>query len=215
MTAICPSVIHLCFVRFTRIDAVGEPIAGPNNVYVSDKPISLSITPDVLAGEVKDQKSGCDALIMTYRGQDIVKRYNLELMQGVLSPGLEEMLTGGEVILDGDDPIGVDFQSPCGSQQPYLVTEAWQDLYDCDRIPSVPFQYRRWTFPSSRWIRGEETAQNDVSLPKYTGFSVGNQNWGIGIFGDRTVPVGAAGQWIYDNELPTAACGYQSQDITE
>lgn len=214
MAAECPSAIHLCYVRVTRVDAVGTPIAGPNNVYVSDAPVMLNITPDILAGESKDLKGGCDQLLATYRGQDITKRFNLELDTGVISPALEEMLCGGTVVLSSTDPIGVNFPAPCGTQQPYVAFEAWQDLWDCDHQPSDPYPYRRWVFPSSRWVRGAETAQNDFSQPKFTGFSVANPNWGTGIFGDLTEAVGANGQWIYDTVLPTAACGYQTQSIT-
>ncbi len=215
MTAICPSVIHLCRVRFTRIDEFGDPVAGPNNVYVSDKPMVLTMTPDILTGETKDLKSGCDALIATYRGQDIPKRTNLELDLGNISPGLEEMLTGGSIVTNsGEDPIGVNLREACDTQSPYVVTEAWQDLYECDRVPSAPYHYRHWTFPSSRWVKGPETAQNDFGQPKYTGFTVGNASWGVGIFGDLDSPVGPAGQWVYTNTIPVAACDYITQAIT-
>lgn len=221
MAAVCPSVIHLCFVRFTRISTVGEPTPGPNNVYVIDKPITLTVTPDVLAGEVKDQKSGCDTLIMTYRGQDIVKRQNLELDIGTAEPGLEEMLTGGEVLLNAtSEAIGVSFPEPCNFQTPSVVMEAWQDLWDCDHQPSDPYPYRRIVLPGTRWVRGAETEQNDFTLPKFTGYSFGNPNWGIGIFDDYPIgpggreAIGPQGGWFFDTVLPTADCGYQSQALT-
>jgi hypothetical protein len=221
MADFCPAVIHLCYVRFTRISSVGVVTPGPNNVYVIDTPITLTTTPDVLAGEVKDQKSGCDKLIMTYRGQDIVKRENLELDIGQLHPGLEEMLTGGSVILDAEsDPIGVNFPEPCGTFQPSVVLEAWQDLWLCDHQPSSPYQYRRLVLPGTRWIRGAETEQNDFTLPKFTGYSFGNPNWGIGIYGDYPIgpdgeeAIGPQGGWFFDNTLPTAACGFQTQALT-
>lgn len=215
MSAVCASTIHFCFFRVTRVDAVGNPIAGPNNVYVTDKPMMLTITPDILAGEVKDLKGGCDQLIATYRGQDILKRFNLELDLGVLEPGIEEMLTGAAAILDsGSDPIGVQFTAPCGTQQPFVAIEGWQDLYDCDHQPSAPYPYRRWLFPSSRWQRGAETLQNDFTQPKFTGFSLGNPNWGLGIYGDQPVSAEPNGAWFYDTLLPTAACGYQSHAIS-
>lgn len=213
MTAVCVSAIHLCFIRVTRLDSTGTPVAGPNNVVVNDKPMMLTVTPDVLAGEVKDLKGGCDQLIATYRGQDILKRFNLELDTGVLDPALEEILTGGSIITATTDPIGINFQAPCGSQQPFSAFEAWQDLYDCDHQPSTPYKYRRWVWPATRWQRGAETLQNDFDQPKFTGFSVGNPNWGDGIFHDGQ-PVESTGGWFYDNNLPTAACGYQSHSIT-
>lgn len=215
MTAFCPQVIHLCYVRATRLSSVGEPVAGPNNVVVDDDPMMLTLTPDILAGETKDLKNGCDNLTATYRGQDIPKRMNLELDVLKLSPAFEELMTGGEVVSNSnDDPIGVNLRVGCGTQSPFVAFEAWQDLWDCDHQPSDPYRYRRWIFPSSRWVRGAETAQNDFGQPKFSGFSVGNTNWGLGIFDDLSEPVGQAGQWVFDNVLPTAACGYQSHAIT-
>jgi hypothetical protein len=216
MAAVCPSAIHLCFVRVTRLDALGNPVAGPNNFLVYDKPLMLTVTPDILAGESKDLKGGCDQLVATYRGQDILKRFNLELDTGTISPALEEILTGGSAIVDGSgDPIGIQFQVPCGTQQPFVAFEAWQDLYDCDHQPSAPFPYKRWIWPATRWQRGPETLQNDFDQPKFTGFSVGNSNWGEGIYGDLTVAVEPNGMWIYDTELPEAAeCSWQSHAIT-
>lgn len=215
MTDICDSVIHICRIRVTRVDSVGEPIAGPNNVYVSDKPMMLVATPDVLAGEVKDQKGGCDQLLATYRGQDILKRYNLELDQGVVEPGLEEMLTGGAAILDGSNgAIGVWFASPCGTQQPFVCFEAWQDLWDCDHQPASPYQFVHWIWPSSRWQKGAITLQNDFTQPKFLGFSVANPEWGLGIYGDLPEAAQPNGGYFFSNALPTASCGYQSHTVS-
>lgn len=215
MAAVCDSAIHLCFVRVTRLDSVGNPTAGPNNVYITDKPMLLTVTPDILAGEVKDLKGGCDQLIATYRGQDILKRFNLELHLGVMEPGLEEMLTGGSAILgSGSEPIGVQFPAPCGTQQPFVAVEAWQDLWDCDHQPSTPYPYLRWVFPASRWHRAPVTLQNDFTQPQFTGFTVGNPNWGEGIYADVPEAVDPDGAWFYDTVIPTAACGYQSHAIT-
>jgi hypothetical protein len=215
MTAVCDSLIHLCFVRVTRLDSLGNPVPGPNNVVVSDKPMVLTITPDVLAGEVKDGKSGCDALLYTYRGQDIVKRYNLELDIGVDQVALDEILTGGTAITDtGGAPIGLQFQAPCDFQSPFVAFEAWQDNWRCDHQPGLPYPYTRWLFPASRWIHGAVTLQNDVTIPKYTGFTLANDNWGLGIYGDQPVAALPNGMRFKDFVLPTAACSWQSHALT-
>lgn len=216
MAAVCPSALHLCFLRITRLDSLGAPVAGPNNFLVYDKPMMLTVTPDILAGEVKDLKGGCDQLIATYRGQDIFKRFNLELDTGTISPALEEILTGGDAILnEAQEPIGVQFQVPCGSQQPFVALEAWQDLYDCDHQPLTPYPYKRWVWPATRWQRGAETLQNDFDQPKFTGFTQGNSNWGLGIYNDVPEAIGPNGAWFFDTELPEAAsCTWQSHAIT-
>lgn len=215
-SAVCPSAIHLCFVRITRLDSLGNPLPGPNNFFVSSTPMMLTVTPDILAGETKDMKGGCDQLIATYRGQDILKRFNFELDMGTIAPALEEILTGAAAIVDDEsNPIGVQFQVPCGTQQPYLAFEAWQDLWDCDHQPSTPYPYKRWVWPSSRWQRGAETLQNDFDQPKFTGFSVANGNWGMGIYDDTPEAIQPNGAWFFDDNLPeTADCSWQSHFIT-
>lgn len=213
--SVCDSAIHLCRIRVTRVDATGNPLDVENNVYVSDKSIMLGTTPDVLAGEVKDQKGGCDQLLATYRGQDILKRYNLELDQGVVEPALEEMLTGGSAIMDGSNGvIGVWFPIPCGTQQPYVAFEAWEDLWDCDHQPSEPYRYVHWIFPSTRWQKGASSLQNDFRLPKFTGFSQGNSAWGLGPFGDQPEAAEPTGGWFFTNTIPDAECGYQTVVVT-
>lgn len=212
--AVCDAVLHLCFIRITRVSATGNPTPGPNNVYVSDKPMTLVVTPDILAGEVKDLKGGCDQLLATYRGQDILKRYNLELNMAVVEPALEEMLTGGSIITVSTDPIGVQFAAPCNTQQPFVAIEAWQDLWDCDHQPATPYPYIRWLWPASRWQKGDVTLQNDFMQPKFTGFTVGNPQWGEGIFADQPEAAQPYGCYFFDTTIPTAVCGYQTHAIT-
>lgn len=215
MAAIADSVLHFTFARVTRLDSVGNPVAGPNNLVVTDKAITLTITPDVLAGEQKDTKGGNDRLLNTYRGQDIVRRRNLELDVGVDQEALAEILTGAAAITDtGGDPIGVQFNSPCDFDSPFLAFEGWQDLWDCDHQPSDPYRYLLWVFPSSRWIDGPTTAHNDFTPFKFHGYTVGNANWGEGIYGDYPEAVGAAGARFFTNTVPTAENGWQSQGIT-
>ncbi len=56
----CVALIHLCRVRVTRIDSLGNPAAGPNNVYVTGDPIQLLVKTAIEAGEDKTLKNGCD-----------------------------------------------------------------------------------------------------------------------------------------------------------
>src|SRR5437868_2880962 len=100
MAAECLAAIHLCRIRATRLDAVGNPVAGPNNVYVSDKPIQLAVTPQILAGEDKTLVGGCDCVVAQYRGKDKLKYFTLELDLGRIEPGLKSMLLGATAILE-------------------------------------------------------------------------------------------------------------------
>ncbi len=217
MPPICDAAIHLCRIRATRLDTLGNPAAGPNNVYVSDKPIMLGVKPEVEAGQDKTLVGGCDCIIASYRGYDKLKRFGLELDLGVIEPALLEMLTGGAAILDGEDPIGMWWpnQLTCeDAVQPNVCIEGWQDLWEEDHQASSPYQYVHWIWTSSFWQIGDHSLQNDFNQPKLTAFTRGNPNWGEGIFGDLPEAAGDLGGFFYDDSLPTAACGWQSHDIT-
>lgn len=217
MSASCDAAIHLCRVRVTRLDSLGHAVAGPNNVYVTDKPMVLSVKPEVEAGQDKTLVGGCDCVIASYRGYDKLKRFTLELDLGVLEPGLIEMLTGGAAILDGSGfPIGVWWPSQlnCSNPvQPNVCIEGWQDAWQDDhQDPTLP--YIHWIWPSSYWQIGDHSLQNDFTQPKITGFTRGNTSWGLGIFGDQPEAAQPLGGFFRSATRPFAACGYQSWAIT-
>lgn len=215
----CLAAIHLCRVRVTRLDTTGNPVAGPNNVYVTDKPIMLTITPSILAGEDKDLVGGCDCIIASYRGYDKLKRFDFELDLGVLEPGLMEMLLGSTAILGGSDnaPIGQWWtlnQFDCSvPAQPNLCFEGWQFGWnESGQDPVWP--YIHWIWPSTSWQIDAMSLQNDFNQPKIKGYSRGNTAWGTGIFGDLPEAAEALGGFFYTTTIPNAVCGYQSQAIT-
>lgn len=220
MTAVCPAAIHLCAVRVTRLDELGNPVAGPNNVFVSDKSIMLGVRPVIESGEDRTLTGGCDCIIASYRGYDKLKRFDLELDQGAIEPALLEILTGSAAILDpaqANEPIGIWFASQlsCADpQQPNVAFEAWQDLWEDDHPMATPYRYLHWIFPSTHWQLADNTLQNDFAQPKVTGFSRGNPNWGLGIFGDLPEAAEPLGGFFYDDTIPDASCDWQSWAIT-
>lgn len=220
MTVVCDAAIHICAIRATRLDQLGNPLAGPNNVYISDKSIQLTATPAIEAGEDKTLIGGCDCLIATYRGYDKLKRFDLELDIGVIETGLLEMLTGGTAIVDAQgQPIGVQWpnQLDCSQPaQPNIALEAWQTLWNDDR-PETSYQYLQWVWPSTHWQIGAMTLQNDFLQPRITGFTRGNSNWKTGIFHDYPATVTTTnplGSMFMTNSIPTARCGWQTFPIT-
>jgi hypothetical protein len=217
MAAECLAALHLCRVRATRLDDVGNPVAGPNNVVVSDTPMVLNVTPNVEAGADKTLVGGCDCIIATYRGFDKLKRFDLSLDMGLMEPALFELMTGSAAILDGTDPIGNWFpinQFDCSvAAQPNVCFEGWQTGWNEDQQDAT-WPYIHWIFPSSFWRYDAATLQDDFTQPKLTGFTRGNSNWGTGIFGDLPEAAEQLGGWFYDASIPTASCGYQSHALT-
>jgi hypothetical protein len=217
MTAICDAVIHLCAVRVTRLDQLGNPSPGPNNVYVTNNQLMIQAKPVIEAGQDKTLIGGCDCIIASYRGYDKLKRFDLELDLGTLEPGLIEMLTGGSAIIKGGAPIGVWWPSQldCAQPaQPNVCVEGWQDLWQDDHAVQSPYQYVHWIWPSTRWQVSDHTLQNDFLQPKLTGYSRGNPNWGLGIYNDLPEVAQPLGGFFYDTIRPVAACGYQTHATT-
>lgn len=218
MTDICSAAIHLCRVRATRLDSLGNPLAGPHNVYVSDRPIQLDVSPVIEAGGDKTLVGGCDCVIASYRGFDKLKRFDLKLAQGVLEPALLELMLGSSAIVDANtgQVIGNWWASQltCSQPaQPNVAFEAWQDNWEGDH-PHPDFPYIHWIWPSTRWQIDNHTLQNDFTQPGLNGYSRGNTEWGLGIFDDLPEAAPALGGWFYTDSIPTAQCGYQSWAIT-
>lgn len=213
----CLAVIHLCRVRVTRLDALGNPLGGDNNVYVTDKPMVLTVTPTIEAGQDKTLIGGCDCIIATYRGFDKLKRFELELDLGEFEFALLEMMLGSAAILDGEDVIGqwwnqnaFDCSVPA---QPNVCFEGWQTGWDEDE-QSTDHPFMHWIWPSSFWQIAAHTLQNDFTQPKMTAFTRGNSNWGEGIFDDLPESCEPLGGMFYTDDIPSAFCGYQTQPIT-
>jgi hypothetical protein len=204
-------------VRVTRLDNVGNPTAGPNNSYVTDKAMMLSVKPVIESGQDKTLIGGCDCIIAEYKGYDKLKRFDLELDMGVIEPGLLEMMTGAAAILAGGFPIGNWFPSQlqCSSPiQPNVAIEGWQDLWNEDHPEPGTYRYLHWVFPASRWQLSDVTLQNDFTQPKVVGYTRANPNWILGPYHDTPEAVKEMGGWFYDTAIPAAACGYKTTTIT-
>jgi hypothetical protein len=214
----CPSLIHLCRVRVTRLNADGTPTPGPNNVYISAKPIQLVVTPVYSAGKDLELDGGCDCLIASYRGDDKLKRFDFELDLGQIEWDMVEMLTGSTIVTSAGANVGVMFpvnQFQCTTPaQPLVGFEGWQHNWIQDHLDPV-YPYTQWVFPGSKWAIQAMTLGNDFTQPKLTGFSRGNPNWGTGIYHDLPQAAGALGGGFMTATAPPAdLCGYQTHAIT-
>lgn len=211
MAAVCGTPIQACGFRVTLLEADGDVAAGPNNSYVSDKITTIGITPEISAGADIELRSGCDCIVAAYKGADLFKRFNFEITDGQLEPALLSLLTGGAIITDGTDPIGFNFplQAQCGLEPPpYIAFEFWQFLYNGGG-PDATWPYAHWVIPMSRFQFGPMTASaTEFTTPNLTGFSIQNDAWGTGPYGDSPEINGLGGVFWTTDAPPAAACGY-------
>jgi len=217
MTAICDALIRVCAVRVTRLDANGNFSPGPNNYYVTGNTMMLTAKPVIEAGVDKPLVGGCDCIIAFYHGYDKLKYFNLEFDDGLVEPGLIEMLTGAPAIVDGSgNPIGWNWpnQLDCSQPvQPNVAIEVWQDMWEDDH-QNTTYPYFRYIWPSSYWQMSDFTAQMDFNQPKITAWTRTNPNWGLGPYGDQPQAIASTGGGFYDTTIPTPKCGYGTHSLT-
>jgi len=211
----CVVPIHVCRTRVTRLDELGNVDTPPDNSYVSSKAFSVQVSPNVETGADITQRGGCDCILATYQGADLLKGFNLEYAKGALEPALEEMLVGGTPITVGGNVTG--FWAPgvldCGESQPAVAFEIWGDAYTGSTNDGT-WPYFHWVFPKTTWQLGQQTFGNEFSQPPFTGKAVANPLWGGGPYGDQPsdTPSDSPGGYFLTTTLPTASCEYA--DVT-
>lgn len=84
--------------------------------------------------------------------------------------------------------------------------ELWSEQWDCD-VPLANQPYQRAILPRCYLVPSGFTREDGVSLPKYTGFSVANNLWGDGPWGDAEVLSAQTG-WCYAeiDDVAVPAC---------
>jgi len=210
MTAICGTPLGLCAVRVTRLDSLGNVAAGPNNSYVTSSPISIVATPVLSAGDDRELKSGCGCITAAAKLPDVLKRFTLAFVDGILEPAMVEMLLGATLISSGADPVGFSYPNQVGCanpQQPNVAIEGWAKNWNSTyQDPTRPWIHYVW--PMSSWQPGAENHQNDFEQPTFDGFTKPNALWNHGPYGDGVV-VGQMGA-VFQTAIapPVGSCGY-------
>lgn len=119
--------------------------------------------------------------------------------------GVSKSVTLGQVVVGH----AVKTSSGCGGTTlgNGVSIELWSEQWDCD-VPMVNQPYMRSILPRCWLTPAGFTRENDVAMPVFNGFSVSNNNWGDGPFGDADVMTGVTG-WCYaeidDVALPVCA----------
>lgn len=213
---VCGVSILLCRTRATLLNDDGSVAAGPNNSYVSDKPMRVTLTPVIEAGKDSTLKGGCDCIIASYKGPDLLKRFTLEFGQAAIEPGMLSLMLGATLISDTSPepvPIGVWWPAQVGCElppPPNVAFEFWTQVYDGD-APNDTWPYIHHVYPFVNWQQGPQTYEDDFAQPSIVGNARSNIQWGEGPYGDQPsgIPGNSPGGFFYTADaLPDAACGY-------
>lgn len=217
MAVNCGVSFGLCAVRVTVVDAAGNVVAG-NNSYVSDKAISVSLTPNIETGNTFSLRNGCGCSIARFKANDVFNWFEFTFADGALEPAMWALMLGAETITDGSDIVGMAFPSQldCDEDEPAVALEFWTK-HVVGSGQDGTFPWIHWVFPKTVWQLSDNTFEEDIAQPSLTGFSRTNQQWGDGPYGDGP-PDGQdirdGGWWKTDVDPPDADCDVNAVTAT-
>lgn len=216
MAAPCGVSLHICRMRVTLLDDLGDVADVDDNYYVSDSLLTVGLTPNVSIGADIELRGGCDCVVASYKGVDALKRFDFEITAAKMEPGLQALMIGGTLLTgtDGTTPvdIGVGYPAPleCDDSPANLAFEFWTDHWNGDSIDPT-FPYIHHLFPQSRWQIGPSTYGNEFANPTLNGYSKQNLVWDDGPYGDGVGTPTPYGAWFYtDVAAPAAECELQT-----
>lgn len=210
MAVNCGVSFGLCAVRVTVVDASGNVSGATDNSYVSDNPISITLTPNIETGNTFSLRNGCGCSIARFKANDIFNWFEFTFASGALEPAMWALMLGANTIEDGADVVGMAFQGAlaCDADEPAVALEFWtKHIVGSGQDGAFPWIH--WTFPKTVWALSDNTFEEDIAQPSLTGFSRTNLNWGDGPYGDGppdSEDISDGGWWKTADEPPTAAC---------
>jgi hypothetical protein len=210
MAVNCGVSFGICAVRLTKVGVTGAVVPGPDNSYVTDKPISLALRPNFEDGQAFSLRNGCGCSIARFKAKDTFNWWEFTFAMGALEPEMLAMLLGSETIENGADVVGQAFAGAlaCEDDEPAVALEFWtQHIVGSGQDGTYPLIH--WTFPKTVWRLGDNTFEEGIANPTVEGFSRTNTQWGAGPYGDGPPDdqdIREGGWWKTAEDLPTADC---------
>jgi hypothetical protein len=205
----CGVSFGICRLRVTRLDDSGNVIAG-NNAYVTDKVMSVSVTPNIETGNSFSVRNGCGCKIASKKFPDTLNWFEFSFQDAAFEPELIAFMTGSPTITDGADVVGWAGAGAlaCDEQNPIVAFEFWTQNYDGSGLDAT-YPYFHFVYPATTWVFADNTFEEGPAQPTLTGISQSNNNWGDGPYGDGPPDgedISEYGIWATSDPLPAAAC---------
>jgi len=221
MANLCGVSFGVCTVRLTKVDCDGNVIAG-NNSYVTDKPLSVAVNPNIETGNTFSVRNGCGCSISRFKAPDTFNWFEFVFTQAALEPTMLAFLLGQDTITDpdlsGTPIVGLNFSSEtdCDDCEAAVAFEFWtQHIVGSAQDANTPWIH--WVFPRVIWQIGDNTFEEGIAQPVVNGFSRTNDLWGHGPYGDGPPDDQEVTEWAFwktDVEPPTAECAAQAVTAT-
>lgn len=198
-----------CRIRVTKLDALGFPMPGAGNAYVSDAPIEVAFKKTKTAGATFKQNDGCGNLRVSIRLPDQIDGMNIDMTLTALDAELLNFLTGGELITEGGNVIGY-YEPVLGTVVGNGVSfEVWTQNWSGTNInPTKP--YIRVGSGKTVWVAGDLDFKEAIVPVPVSAVAFANPNFYNGPWNDWPLGGGQGMDrilgWFYDDTIPTASC---------
>lgn len=221
---VCIGQYQACALRASRLSDLCVPSGAAGDVVVTGALVSMTMTPEVEQGTRYEPKTGCGAIAYTAEGEDIIKRYTLDLQLVIFDLELVEIVTGSSLLI-GDTgttwpgkTIGYESRGPNSDTFPgaslEIFTRTSKEGGACGDIGTNP-QFARHIFPRCKFYIAERTFEDAAAILRLQGWSTPNSAWGQGPVPDEweaDAPLGSNAPYamVLATALPTTGCGLVS-----
>jgi hypothetical protein len=191
-------------MRVTRLTSTGVPVIGADASYVTDNLVKLDYTLEYRDGTEVERLNGQGKACLYYSSPPTVKRLVIDSLELCYpDPELEEMLGGGDVLLNGDgDAIG--WAAPEVGSDPVpngVGIELWSSAITDDGVDDE-LPYLWWLFPREYLKPSGASIGPDPMAAAFEGQGNQNANWGNGPFNDWDWESGRVVQRVRQATMP-------------
>lgn len=218
----CVASLNVEAIRVAKLSTAGAPDTGANKGYISDAQIKVEIGLELETGTEFTQKNGAGAICATAKEADKIKRATVTLDLCRFDFALMGLMCDGSVFSASSNAIG--YQPPAveaGDPDPICFevwTKAWEGAAQAvPAFTSPNAAYLHYVLPFVRFTQQPFTLENGFTVFQVRGD--GSENDSItanGPWNDWPSAIASAGGVtrtfgvFFDDDLPTAACAYQT-----
>lgn len=210
MANTCSPWVQACAMRVSRLASDGSPIAGSDDLYVTDQFTTFRIRTVKKTGDEFTVPNACGEDCVNYKAPDTYKRLDIDLGLCVRDPELMELISGGTRLSSGA-AVGYAYPALGSAGNDGVALEFWaKRLSGTTGQQDATFPYERILFPRAYLFHADWEIANAPIVAAFSGFAIENPEFLDGPQNDWTVASSRVVQSLPVATIPTPACGYQT-----
>ena len=169
-------------VRLTRLDACGNIVVGSCSTVVSECFVSVTLSPEIEAGEDFLQKSAWGDLCINDRDADRIRWYNVTIEFAEINPDALDIIGNTTPIIESGNTIGTWIGTETSDNSAFAL-EVWTKRTGVDCVTGSGQEWGYFVLPYIRngRVEGDITIENGTLTMSVMGMAFpAPANWGLG-----------------------------------